>query len=126
MGNTHTRSNIIEKNSGLTASFTYLKGTVTGDITGNVTGNVTGNLTGNLVNSYVKLGNLYIITGKPDSFNNAGVSAVATSLIGTLAGIPKGSLFLNASDNMTATEGVYVKTAATTWGKVTDGTLTLG
>ncbi len=130
MGDTHYRSNLIEKDAGLTASFTNLKGDLTGDVTGAVTGdvigNVTGNLTGDLVQTYVKLGTLYIITGNPDSFDNAGINVIATPAVGVLnaSDIPVGCLFMNASSNIVATDAVYVKVGVLgSWGSISTGAL---
>ncbi len=118
MGNTHFRSDVREHGA-RTASFsTYEAGTIS------ATGTVTG--TGGLLagaGSYIRLGTLYIITGAPTIFTKAGIDLVATGAAGVAlaTSIPRGSLFLNASSGMTATQGVYVKVAPATWSVVTTG-----
>ncbi len=106
MGKTHFRSDVIQEGS-RTASFdSYTGGTFA--ISGGA-------------GSYYKLGNLYIITGNPSAFTKAGISAAATSAAGVAAAanIPRGSLFLNASSNVNATQVAYLKIAPATWAAVT-------
>jgi hypothetical protein len=117
MGSTHFRSDVREKGA-RTASFSTINagavvantvsGTVTGDITGNVTGNLTAGAAGDA--GYVKLGTMYIISGKLASFDNAGLNALATIAVGaTPSDIPAGTLFLNASINMSGSECMFTK-----------------
>lgn len=98
MGKTHYRSDVREKGS-LTASFSTFQG------------------------GRYKVGSLYIVTGNPTAFTKAGISAAATSAAGVsqAASIPRGSIFLNASSNINASQGVYVKFAPATWAVVTTG-----
>jgi hypothetical protein len=118
MGNTHFRSDVRESGA-RTASFsTYAAGTIS------ATGTITG--TGGLLagaGKYIKLGSIYIITGAPTAFSKAGIDAIATAAAGVAANtsIPRGSIFLNASVGMTASQGVYVKVAPATWAVVTTG-----
>ena len=123
MGTTHFRSNVKE-NGSLTASFsTYTGGTFSGS-TVSATGTVTG--TGGVIagsGKYFKLGTIYIITGVPSAFSNAGINAVATAAAGVslATSVPRGSIFLNASSNVDATHGIYFKVAPATWSVVTTG-----
>lgn len=98
MGKTHFRSDVIEEGS-RTASFsTYSAGKYKVGSSG-----------------------LYIITGNPSAFTKAGITAAATLAAGVsaAANIPRGSLFLNASSNVNATQVAYLKIAPATWAAVT-------
>jgi len=96
MGKTHYRSDVIEEGS-RTASFSTYSG------------------------SRYKVGALYIITGSPTAFTKAGINAAAVAAAGVsaISDIPRGSLFLNASSNLNATQGAYVKIATATWAALT-------
>ena len=114
MGSTHFRSDVREKGA-RTASFSTINAgaVVAATISGTVTGDITGNVTGNLTvasSGYIKLGTMYLISGKPASFDNAGINAIATANIGaTPSDIPAGTVFLNASINMTGSLCMYTK-----------------
>jgi hypothetical protein len=105
MGKTHFRSDVIEEGS-RTASFSTFSG---------------GKMSlGGGAGSYYKLGTLYIITGNPTAFTKAGINAAATSAAGVaLSAIPRGSLFLNASSNLNATQAAYIKINVSTWAAIT-------
>jgi hypothetical protein len=110
MGSTHFRSDVREKGA-RTASFSTINAgaVVANTVSGVVTGNVTGNLTV-ASSGYIKLGTLYIISGKPTAFTNAGINAIATPNLGaTPSDIPAGTVFLNASINMTGSLCMYTK-----------------
>jgi hypothetical protein len=120
MGTTHFRSDVKESGA-RTASFsTIAAGTFSA--TGTVTG-TSGVIAGS--GTYFKLGTIYIITGSPTAFTNPGINAVATNAAGVAlaTSVPRGSLFLNASSNVTASNILYVKVKPATWGKVTTGSL---
>jgi hypothetical protein len=108
MGKTHFRSDVREHGN-RTASFSTFAGKAIS------VGSGSGN--------YVKLGSVYIITGSPSAFTKAGIHAAATYAAGVAnaASVPRGSLFLNASSNINASQGVYVKFAPATWAVVTTG-----
>ena len=112
MGVTHFRSDVKESGA-RTASFsTITAGTISSaDGIDVATG------------KYYKLGSIYIITGVPAAFTKAGIDAVATLAAGVAANtsIPRGSMFLNASSGATASQGMYVKAAPSTWAVVTTG-----
>lgn len=110
MGDTHYRSNLIEQTSGLkveysTGSFDTVKGN-----------------TLQVGDSFFRIGtDVYIVTGVPTAFDNAGISALATSAVGvTIANIGEGSMVLSASLNHAASV-CFVKTAPATWCNVTTG-----
>jgi hypothetical protein len=120
MGDTHHRSNLREHSAGLVVAYTTGSfvdcnvGTITG--TGVVAGaNVRGT-------SYFRLGtDVYIVSGVPAAFTNAGVSLAATSGSGiTEAGLGEGTIFLSASLNHPAS-ACFVKVAPATWCNVTTG-----
>jgi hypothetical protein len=135
MGNTHFRSDVRESGA-RTASFsTIAAGAVTansftgGTVSGTtVAGSSTVTGTGGVIagsGKFFKLGTIYIITGAPSAFSNAGINAIATAAAGVslATSVPRGSLFLNASSNVTASNVVWVKVKPATWGKVTTGSL---
>ena len=141
MGKTHFRSDVKEEGtrklaftnaSLVVATIGTLKvtGNTTVDGTSTLTGNVgvTGTVTGTggvIVGSgkYVKLGSVYIISGSPTAFTKAALHALATSAIGATlaAAVPRGSLLLNASSNLNATQAAYVKIAPASWMSITTG-----
>jgi hypothetical protein len=135
MGITHFRSDVKEEGtrkvaftnaSLVVATVGTLK--VTGGATIDGTSTLTGLVTGGAglaaaAGTYIKLGAIYIITGAPTLFTKAAIDLVATGAAGVslATSIPRGSLFLNASTGMTASQGVYVKVAPATWSVVTTG-----
>jgi hypothetical protein len=129
MGDTHLRSNLIEHSSGLRIKYTnatLTTATIT-TLTGgtmSTSGTVTG--TGGVVagsGKYFKLGSIYIITGAPATFNNAGLDAIATAAAGVslATSVPRGSVFVNASVNVATGQLLYVKVAPATWTTITNG-----
>jgi len=125
MGNTHFRSDVRESGA-RTASFSTIAGGTISGTTISGTGTVTGT-SGVIAGSgtYFKLGTVYIITGNPSAFSNAAINALATSAAGVAlaTSVPRGSIFLNASSNVTASNVLWVKVKPATWGKVTTGSL---
>lgn len=138
MGITHFRSDVKEQGtrklaftnaSIVTATVNTLRVDGTARLVGNITadgnlsqtGTVTG--TGGVIagsGKYFKLGSIYIITGTAlTTFTGAGVDAVATAAAGVAlaTSVPRGSLFINASSNVTASgyEVLLVKAAPATW-----------
>lgn len=122
MGSTHYRSDVREKGA-RTASFsTIAAGALTCDSLVNA-GLVTA--TGGIsvpVTSYIKLGNVYLITANQadvDGFTNASINALAsvalTGVVATKGDIPRGTLFLNASSNAVASNMILVKVGLASW-----------
>lgn len=70
---------------------------------------------------YIKLGSLYIISGNPGSFDNAGLSGAATLAlaVANTASVPTGCLMLNASSNLGLLQAAYVKISAASWSTLT-------
>ena len=140
MGKTHYRSDVIEEGtrkvafsnaSLVVATIGTLKvsGNAVIDGTSTLTGNVAGagtvTGTGGVIvgaNKYLKLGSVYVISGAPTAFTNAGLSAVATLAIGATltSAVPIGCLFLNASSNVNATQAAYVKFSTASWISITN------
>jgi hypothetical protein len=104
MGETHFRSDVKEKNSGTTVGFSKVE-----------------------AGTYVKCGNLYIISGAPTAFTDAGVNAIATLALGaTPADIPRGTIFMNASVNAAASTLILVKVSLGSWSGTGVGGAVLG
>jgi hypothetical protein len=104
MGNTHFRSDVREHGD-RTASFgTYAGSKVALD---------------GGVESYIKLGTMYIITGNPSAFTKAGLNAAATRALGVAgnASVPRGTLMINASSNasISGLQNLYTKVQPATW-----------
>ena len=102
MGETHFRSDVKEKNTGGTVGFSKVE-----------------------AGTYVKCGNLYIVSGIPTTaFTNAVINAIATNALGaTPADIPRGTLFMNGSLNAVASNILLVKVSLGSWSGLGAGSI---
>ncbi len=129
MGKTHFRSDVKEEGTRKLAftNASLVVATIgTLKVTGAATVDGALNLSGDVIvgsGQYLKLGSVYIISGSPGAFTKAGLHALATLALGaTLASaIPRGTLLLNASSNLNATQAAYVKIAPASWMSITTG-----
>jgi hypothetical protein len=121
MGSTHFRSDVREKGA-RTASFsTVAAGALTCDSlvnAGTVTTTGLSTLTGGVsipAAAYIKLGDAYVVVGKPTAFDLAAINVVASTFSIFEGGVPKGTMMLNASVGCTASDCLFIATGSAAW-----------